>query len=147
MKLKLSLGLLFLAFLVAFSCTTKKPSKFKEVTVFRGRVTQASQPVENALVELKWSRSQNCICKPGNVIECAAESLIVTDQPTNASGDYSMEIDWNLLGFLFDESSPCQMKFYIAVFPEPNFDTAAVDSIYLSIQDRSVDQIVNFQIP
>lgn len=148
MKLKLSLSLLFLAFLVAFSCTTKKPSKFKEVTVFRGKVTQAGQPVKNALVKMIWSRGENCICKPGNVIECAVLDSLFTEQPTNAAGDYTMELDWDLLGYLFDESSPCQMKFRLGIYTEPDYDTLmAKDSLFLSIQDRSVDQVVNFQLP
>jgi len=151
MRLKLGLGVLLLVFLVAFSCTTKKPTKFDEFTTFRGRVVDsAGQPVKDALVELSWFRGENCICKPGKIIECAVLDSLFTDQPTNASGEYSMEIDWNALGDLFDRNtsdSVCQMRFYLRVYPEPNFTFAAEDSVVLYLQDRSIDQVVNFQIP
>jgi hypothetical protein len=149
MRLKLGLGVLLLVFLVAFSCTTKKPTKFDEFTVFRGKVVDsAGQPVKDALVELDWFRGENCVCKPGNIIECAVLDALFTDQPTNAKGEYSMEIDWDALGFLFDESSPCQMGFLLRLFSEPDYDSAvAVDTVYVSSQDRSVPQVVNFQIP
>ncbi len=149
MRLKLSVGVLLLIFLVVFSCTTKKPTKFNEFTNFRGKVLDsAGQPVKDALVDLEWVRGENCVCKPGNIIECAVRDSLFTVQPTNAKGEYSMEIDWSALGFLFDESSPCQMGFLLGVFTEPDYDTAvAVDIVYLSSQDRSVPQVVNFQIP
>ena len=149
MRLKLGLGVLLLVFLVAFSCTTKKPTKFNEFTVFRGKVVDsAGQPVKYALVDLTWSRGENCVCKPGNIIECAVLESRFTSQPTNAKGEYSMEIYWDALGFLFDESSPCQMGFLLGVFTEPDYDSAvAVDTVYVSSQDRNVPQVVNFQIP
>lgn|SRR5574341_760482 len=149
MRLKLGLGVLLLVFLVAFSCTTKKPTKFDEFTVFRGKVVDsAGQPVKDALVELVWSRGENCVCKAGNIIECVVLDSLFTDQPTNASGEYSMEIDWEALGFLFDENSPCQMGFLLGVFTEPDYDIAvAVATVYVSSQDKSVPQVVNFQLP
>ena len=150
MRLKLMSGVLLLVLLIAFSCTTKKPSQFNEVTIFRGKVTAQSsgQPIEFALVVLEWQRSENCTCKPGNVIDCVSDSSLFTTQPTNANGDYFIELSWDALGYLFEESSPCQMEFILEVFTVPDYDTLlAADTIPLSTQDRSATQVVNFQIP
>src|SRR3990172_2191941 len=107
MRLKPWLGMLLLVFLLVFSCTTKKPSKFKEVSIFRGSVTAAGtgEPIKNALVSLTWPVGTNCTCKPGNIIECIPLDTAFTFQVTNSRGEYNIELSWDALGFLFAQSS------------------------------------------
>src|SRR3990172_7506130 len=107
MRLKLTFGLLILIFLVAFSCTTKKPSQFDEVTIFRGKVVDnVGKPVEYALIQLLFPVGQNCTCVSDSIINCVSSYLASTIQPTNVRGEYQIDLDWDLFGFLFDESSP-----------------------------------------
>jgi len=145
--MRLGLAVLFLVFVVAFSCTTKKPTTFNEFTFFKGKVTSGGQPVEYALVQLFWGRGANCTCKPGNIIECAFLDSRFTVQPTNAAGEYSMEISWDDLGFLFDQSSPCQMDYVIEIVPGPQYDSIVVsDTFALPVQSRGTTQVHDFQI-
>ncbi len=154
MRLKLGVGILLLIFLVAFSCTSKKPSEFDEVTVFRGKVLESNgKPAQNAVVELVFPIGQNCVCKPGNIIECATLSDIFTYQPTNAKGEYQVDLAWRSMGFLFDESSPCQLKYHVGVATlqviggDTSYYFVVEDSVAFSSQDRSVAQVNNFQLP
>lgn len=159
MRLKLTFGVLILVFLVAFSCTTKKPSQFDEVTVFRGTVVAkaTNQPVENALVYLVWFKGSGCRCIPtpnpcgpsGSInIECGECDSVFTGQPTNRSGEYLMELRWQDLGFLFakpaDPNDPCQIKFTLLV-EEPNYSQA--DTVFaLSLEDRPATQTYDFKL-
>ena len=146
MRIRLGLAVLFLVFVVAFSCTTKKPTTFNEFTFFKGKVTSGGQPVENALVQLIWGRGTNCTCKPGDIIECAFLDSLFTLQPTNKAGEYSMEISWDALGFLFDQGSPCQMGYIIEIAPEPQFNIVVSDTFALPVQSRGTTQVHDFQI-
>jgi|GEM_PF-3876024 len=154
MKLKLTLGVLLLIFLIVFSCTTKKPSELDQVTVFRGQVVDnTGQPVNDALVELKFPIGQNCTCISDSIVNCVSLSYIFTLQPTNVRGEYRLDLDWDTMGFLFDENSKCQLKYYISVATlqslggDTTFVPVAVDSVDFSLQDRSVIQVNDFQLP
>jgi len=153
MRLKLTFGLLILVFLIAFSCTTKKPSQFDEVTIFRGKVVDSSdttKAVQNALVVLTWFKGSGCRCIPtpnpcGSInIECGECDSVFTVQPTNRSGEYLMEMRWQDLGFLFDSTSSCQIKFTLLV-EEPNYSQA--DTVFtLSLEDRPATQTYDFKL-
>jgi len=149
MRFKLVYGVLVLAFLVAFACNSKKPSEFTQVTFFSGTVTDgAGQPLENLLVTLTWSKSQNCTCGAGDVISCVSSDTVIINQPTNQAGNYAIEVRWKDFGFLFDQSFPCQIPFALEAEKTPYSGTAdAVKNFTMSQQSRSAGQVNNFQLP
>ena len=148
MRFKLAYGVLFLIFLMAFACNSKKPSEFSQVTFFSGKVTDgAGQPIKNVLVTLTWSKRQNCTCGPGNVISCVTSDTVIINQPTNQAGNYSIEVRWKDFGFLFDQSSGCQIPLALEADKLPYGDSVAVKNFTMSRQSRAAAQVNNFQFP
>lgn len=151
MKFKIALAILLVVFLVAFACTSKKPSQFDEVTLFKGKVTVklTGQPVENALVYLTWEKKQECTCVL-NQIQCAPErDSLFYFQPANQNGEYLLEVRWKELGFLFpkpkDPQNPgCQMQFLIEAWAQNvGYDSTLFT---LSAEDRTAAQVHDLEL-